>query len=180
MKGSGWIILMVLFLFNGCAHRQMTELNEANSLVFGYIDMDDSPAKELEAFTLKQVLPKTDKPYWNMRTYEGVFYMENMPNGSYQLNQFGGPGGFFSSASYYWFNFPTQADGFRVTKPGLYYLGSFKYKKAGSFWNPKFDIEPIESPGEREAIEKILQYSKGTGWEGMLLKRYQKLGGKKQ
>jgi len=177
-----WIMagLLVLLLLSGCsAHRAMSELDKANSLVFGYMDMEDSPAKELTAFSLKQVLPKTDKPYWNMRTYEGVFYLENMPPGSYQVNQFGGPGGFFSSASFYWFNFPTQSEGFRISNPGIYYLGSFKCKKAGSFFNPKFDVEPIKSPGERESIEKILQYSTGTKWENLLQNRLEQLGGRK-
>ncbi len=176
------ILGLVAVLLSGCSsHRALTEQLDPSksSLVFGYIDMDNSPATKLSAFSLKQVLPKTDKPYWNMRTYEGVFYLENMTPGSYQFYQFGGPGGFFSSASFYWFNFPTQADGFRISKPDLYYLGSFQYKKAGSFFNPKFDIEPVESPGEREAIEKILQYSEGTRWEALLRKRLEQLGGGK-
>lgn len=176
------ILGLMVMLISGCSsHRALTEQIDPSksSLVFGYIDMDSSPATKLTAFSLKQVLPKTDEPYWNMRTYEGVFYLENMIPGSYQFYQFGGPGGFFSSASFYWFNFPSQTDGFRINKPALYYIGSFKYKKAGSFFNEKFDIVPIESPGEREAIEKILQYSAGTGWEVLLRKRLQQLGGGK-
>lgn len=169
---------LVLLLSYGCAgsSKALKEVDGASALVFGYIDMDEAPATELTAFSLRQVLPKTDKPFWHMRTHEGVFYIENLPQGSYQMNQFGGPGGMFSSASFYWFNFPRQSDGFRISKPGLYYLGSFKYKKAGSMFNPKFDIEPLKSPGEREAIEKILQFSKSTKWEAQLQGRLNQLG----
>jgi len=182
MRRVVMILGLVAVLISGCSsHRAMTDRMDASkSLVFGYIDMDDSPAKELTAFTLKQVLPKTDAPYFNMRTFEGVFYVENLPPGSYQFYRFGGPGGFFSSASFYWFNFPTQTEGVRISRSTLQYLGSFKYKKTGSFFNEKFDIEPIQSPGEREAIEKILQYSSGTQWEALLLKRLDQLGGRRK
>ena len=165
-------VFLVALALGGCGgSKMMDEMESHNSMVFGYIDMSDSPASELAAFSLRQVAPKTDKPYWNMRVHEGVFYLENVTPGSYQLNQFGGPGGFFSSASFYWFNFPRQSEGFRIRKPGIYYLGAFKYKKAGSFWNPKFDIEPVKSPSEREVIEKILEFSKDTKWEGQLRSR---------
>ena len=175
------IFCLLLLLLYGCASdKALTEGTGQGSLVFGYMDMDESPAKELTAFSLRQVLPKTDKPYLHMRTHEGVFYVENVAPASYQMNQFGGPGGMFSSASFYWFNFPRQGEGFRVSKPGLYYLGSYKYKKAGSFFNPKFDIESVKTPDERAVIEKILPFSKGTKWEGRLRERLDQLSGSRK
>jgi len=171
------VFCWVLILLHGCAsNKSLEEAISPGSLVFGYMDMGEAPATELTAFSLRQVLPKTDKPFLHMRTHEGVFYIENVAPGSYQMSQFGGPGGMFSSASFYWFNFPRQSDGFRVSKPGLYYLGSYKYKKAGSIFNPKFDVESIKTPDEREAIEKILPFSKGTKWEGQLRERVNQLG----
>ncbi len=168
---------LILLLLHGCAsNKSLEEAEGPGSLVFGYMDMDESPAKELTAFSLRQVLPKTDKPYLHMRTHEGVFYIENVAPASYQMSQFGGPGGMLSSASFYWFNFPRQGEGFRIGKPGLYYLGSYKYKKAGSFFNPKFDIESTKTPDERNVIEKILPFSKGTKWEGQLRERLNQLG----
>jgi hypothetical protein len=177
MRRSLLTIGLAVSLLTGCAGTKgLSEMDGANALVFGYIDMAEAPAKELTAFSLRQVLPNTDKPFWHMRTHEGVFYLENLPLGSYQLSRFGGPGGMLSSASFYWFDFPRQSEGFRVAKPGIHYLGSFKYKKAGSFFNPKFDIEPLKTPGEREAIEKILEYSKNTKWDAQLRVRLAQLG----
>lgn len=175
-----WALVTVVAL-GGCASTKgLSEMEADHALVLGYIDMDEAPASRLTAFSLRQVMPKSDKPFWHMRTHDGVFYLENLPFGSYQLNQFGGPGGFLSNVSFYWFDFPRQNEGFRITKPGVYYAGSFKYKKAGTFFRPKFELQTVNSPGEREAIEKILEYSKNTKWEAQLRRRLAQLSGSAQ
>jgi hypothetical protein len=177
----------IFLLFTACstADRYVKEVeNDDSSFVFGYIDMEDSPT-HLKNFSVRQVLPKKQRSKWNFRTYDGAFYMENVPPGSYQLANFGGPGGLSiggcvitggrGGVSYYTFVFPRQSGGFRLEKPGIYFIGSYKYKETGDFFDTKFDVEEIKSPTEREVLEKILPYCKGTGWEKRLQERLEEL-----
>ena len=104
-----------------------------------------------------------------MRTHEGVFYLENIKPAAYQFREFGGPGTILSrtvaNANYFTYTFPRQTSGFHVKKPWLYFVGAYKFKKAGSFFNRKFDIEPLRNPTEKEVLEKILPYTEGTEWQ---------------
>lgn len=162
-------LLVSATALGGCAsNKAVNEMQDNNvSFVYGYIDMAEAPSM-LGHFQLRKVKPKTDEPYWNIRTHDGVFYMENVPPGSYQISRFGGPGGFFSSASYYYYDFPRQSGGFRIDKPGVYFIGSYKYVDAGSWFNRKFDIEKIDSPSPQEVLERIMPFVTGTKWETRL------------
>lgn len=144
------------------------------SLVCGYLDMSDAPS-QLEYFTVKQVLPKSDKPYWIFGVRDGVFCHLALPPGSYQLSEFGGTSGLHLGfitlgGSDYKFIFPAQASGFRVPKPGVHFIGSFKYKKTGTFFNRKFDIERVNAPSESEVFAKVRERVQGTKWEPAVAK----------
>lgn len=149
----------------GGGQKQLEEMEANNTaFVFGYVDMEEAPTS-LEHFQVRQVKPKVKKPYWSYRTHEGIFYMENVPVGSHQFSRIGGPGGFFSSANYYYFNFPRQTGGFKVDKPGVYFLGAFKFVKSGSIFNRKYDIQKTDKPLSGELLAKIMPFAKGTKWE---------------
>ena len=72
---------------------------------------------------------------------KGLFYHTLLPASSYQLSSFYGSG-FFAGENRY--NFPRQGNetALRITKPGIYFLGSYKYKyrkvKTGIFEQDKF------------------------------------------
>lgn len=127
-----------------------------NSLVFGYIDMDDAPTGVSHAW-MRQVAPPTDAPYWGLGVSKGLFYNYYLPPGSYQLSKFAGSGFFAGQHEY---EFPQQSNqtSLRITKPGIYFIGSYKYKKVktGFFSQRKFAIEKINKPTEAELLKRIL------------------------
>jgi hypothetical protein len=132
--------------------------NPNNSLVFGYIDMSDAPTKVKGAW-LEQVAPPTDSPYWSMGIEKGLFYNTFIQPGSYQLSSFAGSS--FAKGAYE-YKFPRQGQNetrVRIKKPGVYYLGSYKYvkvKKGGMFKRAKFTIERVNEPTEAELLRRIL------------------------
>jgi hypothetical protein len=156
-----WIwpaLAAALGLLAGCASGgPERDINDpTNSLVFGYVDMDEAPTGVSYA-SLMQVAPPTNTPYWGLAVRKGLFYSVYLPPGSYQLSSFGGSG-FFAGEHRY--NFPRQGNqtALRVTKPGIYFLGSFKYKKASSgvFEQGKFSIDKIAKPTEADLLRRIL------------------------
>lgn len=63
--------------------------NLKSSFVYGYIDMDES-STGLEWVQLNEISSsKKDSGHW-MRVKDGVFYLENLAPGAYQLSRFGG------------------------------------------------------------------------------------------
>ena len=141
---------------------------ESTVMVYGYLDMEDAPTV-LDYFHFKQVKPKTDTPYWSTAVDDGHFYGTGLVPGSYQFNTFGGTNcllGNFLCGTPHEYSFPAQNDGFRFTKPGLHYVGSYKYKHIdrGMFKSDNFDIEPTRKPTELEVLRKILPHFKGDRW----------------
>ncbi len=148
--------LITLGLLGGCASTGRDVNDPTNSLVFGYIDMDDAPTS-VDSATLRLLAPPSEKPYWGMGVKDGLFYNFYLPPGSYQLDNFYGSGFFAGEHEY---NLPRQGNetALRITKPGIYFLGSFKYKKekTGFFEQGKFSIEVIDKPTEAELLKRIL------------------------
>jgi hypothetical protein len=132
-----------------------------DSIVYGYIDMDDAPV-DLDWVSFRQYSPPTDRPHYSAGIEDGVFFNTYMSPGSYAVDAFGGSG--FNSS--YTFNIPRQDDSMRlvIQRPGMYYLGSFRYKriKTGFFDPDKFDLERSETPTEREVLERLIEVFKGT------------------
>ena len=150
--------LMMLGLLVGCASSVPKRSLGAptNSLVFGYIDMGNAPTSIKSAW-IKQVAPPSDTPYWGLGISKGLFYNSHLPPGSYQLSKFSGLGFFAGEQE---FSFPRQANqtALRISKPGIYFLGSFKYKKVktGMFSRAKFAIDKMGKPTEAELLQRIL------------------------
>jgi hypothetical protein len=172
-----WLLLSVVALgfLAGCAgggHGRSID-DPSNSLVFGFVDMGNAPTK-INGASLMQVAPPTDKPYWGTDVRDGLFYSYFLPPGSYQLSSISGSS--FWKGDYR-YNFPRQGSeqAVRITKPGIYFLGSYKYKdvKSGFFEGGKFDIERVSSPSEAELLRRILEDKeiKGTAWEGKIRQR---------
>lgn len=161
--------LITLGLLAGCAssgpERSMDD--PTNSLVFGYIDMAAAPTGVKSAW-ITQVAPPSETPYWGLGVTNGLFYNSYLPPGSYQLSKFSGSGFF---AGQYEYNFPRQGNqtALRIAKPGIYFLGSYKYKKAksGIFEQDKFSIQKINKPTEAELLKRILEEDsavRGSAW----------------
>lgn len=148
------------------------------SFVFGYIDMEDADPG-LDWVTFQQLAPVAKDPDMPARAKHGIFYLENVAPGSYQVYDFGGRGGgFFAKGNLYAsypVSFPVSRQSgsmrVRVEKPGVYFLGSYKYvsvKGNRLTMNYVYDLEPLKKPSEREVLERLLPTVKGTKWEGRL------------
>ena len=165
----------------GCSSSGPTrDLNDpTNSLVFGYVDMGDAPTK-VNGAHIMQVAPPTDKPYWGMGVKDGMFYNSYLPPGSYRLSSLHGSG-FFAGEHQY--NFPRQGGGdttVRIDKPGIYFLGAYKYQKVktGMFEQSKFAIERVSKPTEAELLQKMLDTDaelKNSAWGDKIRQRLARL-----
>ncbi len=172
--------LAVLALLVGCASsghgRNINDPN--NSLVFGYVDMSDAPTR-VNGASIMQVSPPTDKPYWGTDVRDGLFFTYYLPPGSYKLASLSGSS--FWKGDYR-YNFPRQgADtAVRIVKPGIYFLGAYKYKdvKTGFFEAGKFNMERVNSPTEAELLRRVLDEAeiKGSAWEAKIRQRLAQLG----
>lgn len=173
------VALTALGLLAGCASGPTRDINDpTNSLVFGYIDMSDAPTGVSYAWIM-QVAPPSNEPYWGMGVQDGLFYSSYLPPGSYQLSAVGGSS-FWKGEHRY--NFPRQGNQtqLRITKPGIYFLGSFKYKKVktGMFEGGKFAIEKANKPTEAELLKRLLEKDgdvKNSAWSAKIRARLAQL-----
>ena len=181
MKNRFWIAILIVMTFalGGCADRMIRDEDDSasKSLVFGYVDMQEAPVS-LDWLTIRQVLPKTDKPYWHASTDDGMFWNPHIKGGAYQMDAFGGHSGWRNAN--YTFSFPRQyAEGgrFKIQKSGIYFLGSYKYKdvKTGIFEPGKFDFERVDSPTERELLERLLKFTESNAWKARINQRIAEL-----
>ena len=163
MRSSVCVVLVVLGLIvlPGFAgdERHIDVDNPDNSLVFGYIDMSDAPTKVTGAW-LRQVSPPTEKPFWSMGVEKGLFYNTFIQPGSYQISSFAGSGFVRGSYEYKFSRQGRNQTSVRINKPGVYFLGSYKYvkiRKKSMFKQAKFSIERVSQPTEAELLRRILE-----------------------
>ncbi|MGH7255233.1 MAG: hypothetical protein ACREI3_05590, partial [Nitrospirales bacterium] len=167
------VLWFSMWLLGGCAygfsdHKTLgtqpdQPTSNQTSFVFGYIDMQDADPG-LDWVTFQQLAPVAKDPDIPGRARDGIFYLENVALGSYQVYDFGGRGGgFFAKGNLYAtypVSFPvSRQSGFmrvKVEKPGVYFLGSYKYVSVkGSRFTTSYvyDLEPLKTPTEREVLE---------------------------
>jgi predicted small secreted protein len=152
-------LVAVSVLLTACASGPTRDINDpTNSLLFGYIDMEDAPT-DADGGYIQQVAPPSEKPYWNLGGMDdGLFFHPFLPVGAYQLSSFYGSAFFRGNHEYH---FPRQGNvtAIKVGKPGIYFLGSYKYTKVktGFFEGAKFSIEKTDKPTEAELLTKILE-----------------------
>lgn len=167
--------------------KYMDEQEEKNSiLIFGYIN-DKAAPFSMEWGDLKQVRPKTDEPIKDFRSNnEGLFYLENLPTGSFEIASVGGPERGLISNAYYDWNMPQARDDvafrkrmqIKAKKPGLYFVGSYKINKlkdGGMFGTDKYETVITKEVSEKQALKKLLIYADGTKWKDIIRKRLKKL-----
>lgn len=155
-------LVTVVFLAGCASSGPERDINDpANSLVFGYIDMDGAPTG-VNAASVMQVAPPSETPYWALAVTKGLFVNAYLPPGSYQLSSFSGSGFFAGQHEYI---MPRQGNetSLRIVKPGIYFLGSYKYGKVktGIFEQGKFSIKKTDNPTEAELLKRVLDESDG-------------------
>ena len=157
-------LLLSALLLSGCATAPdpIDPKDKNRSVVFGYIDMEDGPSDELDWVTVRQYKPRTKKGYYSAAVKEGLFYHIGIPNGSFQVDDFGRNTRFFSNTRYI-YNFGGKGrnqTARKIKRPGVYFMGSYKYKNlsSGSFWKPdSFKMIKTKKPREKVLLKKLLK-----------------------
>ena len=157
-----FLILPTLLLISGCASSPdpIDPKDKNRSVVFGYFDMKDAPSDELDWVSVKRYKPK--KGYFSAAFKDGLFYHIGVPNGSFQVDEFGRNTRFFSNTRYI-YNFGGKGrnqTARKIKRPGVYYMGSYKYKNlsSGSFWKPdNFKMIKSKGPSEKVLLKKLLK-----------------------
>ncbi len=177
-RNSLLLILAATLLLSACGDRPFIKPEGNNeSMIIGYVDMDDAPGS-FNGVYIKKIQPVEKKPYYNFWLDGGMFYRSPVAPGVYKMDTIKS----FSrwTNTIYSFNFPqtgrSEMD-VRVTKPGVYYVGSWKYKKVdtGFFERGKFDLTRIQQPTELELLKRVLPEARDPYWIDMINKRIREL-----
>jgi len=188
---TGCILLPALLFSSGCALFSTEEPIDPNdktvSVIFGYFDMSEAPSwGGIDWTSVKQYKPK--QAYYSCAVEDGLFFHIGASKGSsLQVDQFGRNTRWYSNAAYT-YNFGGKGRNETATvikKPGVYFLGAYKYKpiESGSFFEAdKFDMEKTKTPTEKELLTKLLKimkedsdYTDYTHQIGMIEKRLKAL-----
>lgn len=167
--------------------KYLDEQEDKNSiLIFGYMNDKKAPFT-MEWGDVRQIRPKTDEPLKDFRSNnEGLFYLENLPTGSYQIDSVGGPEKGLLANAYYDWDMPQDNDNkafrkrmqIKAKKSGLYYVGSYKINKlkdGGMFGTDKYETVMTKEVSEKQALKKLLAYADGTKWKNLIRKRLKRL-----
>lgn len=158
--------------------------NNNSILVYGYLD-DSAAPFSFRWGQLHQVLPRTDEPFLDVKlNKQGLFYLENLPVGSYSIESLGGPEGFFSNTTWTWhFPSPSQRPEFkltelRATKPGLYFMGAYRIyesKKGGFFSVSEYSSAAVDKPSELEVLQQLREKTRDSKWDRLVEARISEL-----
>lgn len=153
-------VLVLVLVLSGCAGTPIDPRDESVSLVFGYFDMADAPSN-LQWVSLKRY-GDTDPAFYDLAVRDGLIFHIGIAPGPYQVEKFGGTGGIpFLTSQRYEYNFGTRGrndTAVRIQKPGVYFLGAYKYvnHSGGLFRADKFEMKPVQQPSEKELLQKLI------------------------
>ena len=155
----GLAAVLFALALHGCASGPPgRDVNDpTSSLVFGFVDMEEAPT-DVDWVSLKQVGTPAEAGFWSLGVEDGLVFNQYLPVGSYQMAQFGGSGFMAGDVRYNFPSYGKNETALRITKPGIFFLGSYKYikVKTGMFEAGKFDFKRVDAPAERELLERIL------------------------
>jgi hypothetical protein len=173
LKRRDWLVLglAALGVLAGCAAggqgRSMDD--PGNSLVFGYIDMAEAPTT-ISGASIRQVADSSSEPYWDADARNGLFYTYDLPPGWYQLASVSGSD---ARKVAYEYDLPREdLERARITQPGIYFLGSYRYVNTGEAGG--FEVERMDTPTEAQLLQRILEEDrtvKGSAWEARIRER---------
>lgn len=163
---TGCILLPALLLSSGCSLFSKEDPADPNdktlSVVFGYFDLEDAPSwGGVDWVSIKQYKPKPS--YYSSGVDDGLFYNIAISNkSSIQVDEFGRNTRWYSNATYtYGFGSNGRNEtALVIKKPGVYFLGSYKYKaiESDSFFEAdKFNMVKSKSPTEKQLLTRVLK-----------------------
>lgn len=182
---------LLVFVLAGCTifitkSRSMDEQETKNSiLIYGYMNDKGAPFN-MEWGDIRQVRPASDEPMKDFRSNgKGLFYLENLPVGSYKILNVGGPEKAMMPQLYYEWDFPTAREDadfkrmeLKAKKPGLYFMGSYritKIKDGGFFGTDKYETVATKEVSEKQALQMLIKNAEGTKWKNIIQKRIKQL-----
>lgn len=172
------LILATAILLGGCSDSPFIKPENSNeSMIIGYVDMGDAPGS-FNGVYVKKIQPVEKKPYYNFWLDGGMFYRSPVAPGVYKMDSIKSFSRWTNTS--YSFNFPqtgrSEMD-VRISKPGVYYVGSWKYKKVdtGFFERGKFDLVRVQKPTELELLKRVLPEARDPYWVDMINKRIREL-----
>ncbi len=160
LRTSLCAVTLLTLVLGGCAGTPVDPKDESVSMVFGFFDMADAPSN-LEWVSLKRYGDK-DARWYDMAAREGLVFHIGIAPGSYQVEKFGGMGGIpLLTRKPYEYHFGTRGrneTAVRIIKPGIYFLGAYKYvdHAGGLFKADKFEMKALEAPSEKELLQRLI------------------------
>lgn len=158
MKVTRALVLFFTICITGCSTAPVSENDETLSLVFGYFDMNNAPTKA-QWVGLKQYGGK-DAGTYRLSVQDGLFFHVGIEPGSYQVDKFGGSSFWRGEYVYNFGGKGRNATATRLQKPGVYFLGAYRYvnHSGKGFFDPaQFDMEPVKTPTEKELLERVVK-----------------------
>jgi hypothetical protein len=138
-----------------------------HSLVVIHLDLSRSPSYWRKV-PLACEDRKGGKPWWNMHTDgKGLYYQEGVPPGRCWIT-----GGFQDGIVTRIYRLPVEAAQNQTTTaiggPGVHYMGSWRFVPKG---RDDFELVRASGVGEREALRRVLPWTQGTAWDGMVRRK---------
>ncbi len=133
-----------------------------SSLVIGYLEPRSIPGG-LDFVDLLLLDPGVPEPVMQMGVHQGYFHGAWLLPGPYVLKEFGRLGR--SSMTVERQQSPFQVD---IGAREIRFLGAWRFVRAR---RRQFELEPLSSPGERQALETLLPLAAGTVWEERMRER---------
>ncbi len=159
------LLVPAILLSSGCSlfstKTPIDKNDQTLSVVYGYFDMEDAPSwVGIDWVSIKQYKPEV--AYYSCGVEEGLFFHIGVDkSASIQVEEFGRNTRWYSNATYtYNFGGKGRNETARVIKkPGVHFLGSYKFKNIDSgsmFRQDSFDMVPAVAPSEKELLTKLL------------------------
>ena len=164
----------IIFLFiatvlvSSCAsssNEKITDPKDKNvALIYGYINMNEAKAR-LSWLNLRRYRPSAKRYPTGISDgiffqTDGIFFHLGVEPGSYQVERFGSNA---HSGHYYTFGSSGKNQtAIKIEKPGIYYMGSYKYINEKDRWgeDKKFTVKKTKEPTEKQLLTALLKHVK--------------------
>jgi hypothetical protein len=169
-----------VLILSGCALNPAVRTTTEGdaSLIFGYIDMKESPY-ELSCVRITQAERSGIAYRQSCMTTRpsGLFYLENIPPMEYHIPFFYAGGKLHTVSS-------DEKDLIDVPPRMITLVGPFKYKTTETtlgqtlgFSSEKFGLVPTNSPSEKELLQMLLEEVKDPRWKKRIQQKISQLEG---
>lgn len=160
----------LLMLLGGCASSSIDPKDDTLTMVYGYMGANDlfGPIKWASLKENRQPAVYHDLTIErDFAERGGIFWHMGLKPGSYQLDDFGLP-----NVRYEYGNVSKNITTFRITQPGLYYMGSYWHERTGKIITTGFEIKKINTPTEREIVQRLIKLFESEGNDKVYVRQY--------